>query len=109
MYDTYYTYKKMKGMKSKMTVRKTITLSEEDYDLIKINAQERGQSFSEFLRESTLIRIREDDKLDLAQYLEKYIGPIDEEEEKEYEELYASGKLDISDEEIERIKKENGL
>lgn len=92
-----------------MTVKKTITLSKEDYDLIKINAQERGKSFSQFLRETALIRIREDDKLTLAEYLRKYTEPVDEEEQAEIDEMRKNGKLDIDPKEWEKIKKEHGI
>ncbi|UWD33976.1 hypothetical protein [Mesomycoplasma molare] len=78
-------------------LKKIITLTKEEWDQIKDAAEERGLSFGNFLKESVFIRMREDKKLDLAGYLNKYAPFVDEQEQAEYDEMIANGELDLDD------------
>lgn len=69
------------------TIRKNITLPEQIYKVISTYAQKRGISFSEFLRESALERIRKNEDLSLLEYLNKNCDYVDDSEQEEIESL----------------------
>lgn len=75
------------------TIRKNITLPEQIYKTINIYAQKRGVSFSEFLRESALERISNNEDSSLLEYLNKNCDYVDDNEQEEINNL----KLNFAD------------
>ena len=69
------------------TIRKNITLPEQIYKAINTYAQNRGVSFSEFLRESALEIIRKNEDLSLLEYLNKNCAYVDDNEQEEINSL----------------------
>lgn len=75
------------------TIRKNITLPEQIYKTINVYTQKRGVSFSEFLRESALERIRKNEDSSLLEYLNKNCDYVDDNEQEEFNNL----KLNFAD------------
>lgn len=69
------------------TIRKNITLSEEDYLVISDFCQKIGKSFSEVLRTATLSYIEKIEKENLAEFLFNNVDFVSEEEQKEFEKI----------------------
>ena len=57
-----------------MTIRKNITLKQEDYDLISNFILKKGYNFSEFLRETALERIKQEEEISLLDFLNSNIS-----------------------------------
>ena len=62
-----------------MIVRKNITLKQEDYDLILNFILKKGYNFSEFLRETALKRIKQEE-ISLLDFLNSNISLLSKEE-----------------------------
>ena len=69
------------------SIRRPITLSPADNEIINNFIKKQGVSFSEFLRFSALKNIKESENLSLKEYLDRYCEKVDEEEQKELDEL----------------------
>lgn len=104
MYSVYNTYR---GKNMSKALRKNITIAQEDYDLISENAKKRHMSFSEFLCNSTLQRIKEDDEMDLFDFLDKYCEPVSKEEQEDIEKFLKD--YDEKDDEFEEISVDDVL
>ena len=76
-----------------LTVRKHISLKEDEYELIEKNARLLGVSFSEFLRKAALLFIEQKEELSLKEFLNKHCEYISKEEQAEIDSL----KIDYSD------------
>ena len=63
-----------------MSVRKHITLSETEYQVIYDFALKNGFTFSELLRQSTLNFIKKSESIDLLEYMNANLSVISEEE-----------------------------
>jgi len=50
-------------------LRKTITISQEDYDLIMSHVKDTSKSFSQFLRERAVTYVKDVEKMSLMEYL----------------------------------------
>lgn len=66
-----------------LTIRKHISLKENEYELINKNAKLLGLSFSEFLRKSALLFIEQKEELSLAEFLNKHCESVSKEEQAE--------------------------
>lgn len=69
------------------TIRKNITLPIAVYETINEYAKNKGVSFSEFLRDTALNAIAQNEKLSLLEYLTANCAYLDEAEQKEIEAL----------------------
>ena len=72
---------------SERNIRRNITLSPAENEIINNFIKKQGVSFSEFLRFSALKNIKESENLSLKEYLDKYCEKVDEKEQKELDEL----------------------
>ena len=72
---------------SERNIRRHITLSPAENEIINNFIKKQGVSFSEFLRFSALKNIKESENLSLKVYLDKYCEKVDEKEQKELNEL----------------------
>ena len=72
---------------SERSIRRHITLSPTENEIINNFIKKQGVSFSEFLRFSALKNIKESENLSLKEYLDKYCEKVDEKEQKELDEL----------------------
>lgn len=72
---------------SERSIRRHITLSPTENEIINNFIKKQGVSFSEFLRFSALKNIKESENLSLKEYLDRYCEKVDEEEQKELDEL----------------------
>ncbi len=70
-----------------MTLRKNISITKNEYDLISSFAIKNGYTFSELLRESTLKLIKQEEEMNLLEYLNKTCEYVSEEEQKEIDSL----------------------
>ncbi len=70
-----------------MTIRKNITLSKNDYDTISDFANANGYSFSEILRKATLNFIKQEEELQLSEFLFSHVDSVSKEEQKEIDAL----------------------
>lgn len=70
-----------------MTLRRNITINEEDCSIIDRYCKKLGKSFSEFLREAALNEINKAEELDLYNYLIKNVPFVSKQEQKEFEKL----------------------
>lgn len=82
-----------------LTVRKHISLKEDEYELIEKNARLLGLSFSEFLRKSALLFIQQKEELILAEFLNKNCEYVSKEEQAEIDAM----NIDYSDLDGEEI------
>lgn len=82
-----------------LTVRKHISLKEDEYELIEKNARLLGLSFSEFLRKSALLFIQQKEELSLAEFLNKNCEYVSKEEQTEIDAM----NIDYSDLDGEEI------
>lgn len=87
-----------------MIVRKNITLKQEDYDLISNFILKKGYNFSEFLRETALKRIKQEE-ISLLDFLNSNISLLSKEEQLEID----SKNIDFSDISGEELKLEDVL
>lgn len=87
-----------------MIVRKNITLKQEDYDLILNFILKKGYNFSEFLRETALKRIKQEE-ISLLDFLNSNISLLSKEEQLEID----SKNIDFSDISGEELKLEDVL
>ena len=87
-----------------MIVRKNITLKQEDYDLISNFILKKGYNFSEFLRETALKRIKQEE-ISLLDFLNSNISLLSKEEQLEID----SKNIDFSDISGEELKLEDIL
>ena len=72
---------------SERNIRRHITLSPAENEIINNFIKKQGVSFSEFLRFSALKNIKESENLSLKEYLDKYCEKVDEKEQKELNEM----------------------
>ena len=72
---------------SERSIRRHITLSPTENEIINNFIKKQGFSFSEFIRLSALKSIKESENLNLKEYLDRYCEKVDEEEQKELDEL----------------------
>ena len=72
---------------SERSIRRHITLSPAENEIINNFIKKQGFSFSEFIRLSALKSIKESENLNLKEYLDRYCEKVDEEEQKELDEL----------------------
>ena len=70
-----------------MSLRKNITIEEEDFSIISRYCKKIGKSFSEFLRDSALSEISRAEEIDLYNYLIKNISFVSKQEQKEFEKM----------------------
>ena len=87
-----------------MIVRKNITLKQEDYDLISNFILKKGYNFSEFLRETALKRIKQEE-ISLLNFLNSNISLLSKKEQLEID----SKNIDFSDISGEELKLEDIL
>ena len=79
---------------SERSIRRHITLSPAENEIINNFIKKQGVSFSEFLRFSALKNIKESENLSLKEYLDRYCEKVDEEEQKELDELMKNTNLE---------------
>ena len=79
---------------SERSIRRHITLSPTENEIINNFIKKQGVSFSEFLRFSALKNIKESENLSLKEYLDRYCEKVDEEEQKELDELMKNTNLE---------------
>jgi len=96
-YTTHSVYNTYRGSNMSKSLRKNITMKQEDYELIKENAKKRHMSFSEFLCSSALQRIENDSKLSLGEYLDKYTPLASKEESEEIAKILENFDEDYED------------
>ena len=72
---------------SERSIRRHITLSPTENEIINNFIKKQGVSFSQFIRLSALKSIKESENLNLKEYLDRYCEKVDEEEQKELDEL----------------------
>lgn len=70
-----------------IALRKNITLTEEENQIIQDFCKKIGKSFSEVMRTATLNYIKDVEKQDLAQFLANNCEYVDNKEQKEIDEL----------------------
>lgn len=68
-------------------IRKNITLTQEQNNMIEKAAKINGVSFSEFLRNSAIKEIKRQNDLDLAEFLKTNCKKASDEEQKEFESI----------------------
>ena len=68
-------------------IRKNITLTKEQNNMIEKAAKINGVSFSEFLRNSAIKEIKRQNDLDLAEFLKTNCKKASDEEQKEFESI----------------------
>ena len=83
VYDVYNIYQE----EDVMTLRKNITIKEEDYSLISDYCKKIGKSFSEFLRDVAMEVIQKSEEMDLYDYLIQNVSFVSKKEQEEFEEL----------------------
>ncbi|WP_036459100.1 hypothetical protein [Mycoplasma leonicaptivi] len=88
-----------------MTIRKNITLKQEDYDLISNFISKKGYNFSEFLRETALQRIKQEEETSLLDFLNSNISSLSKEEQLEID----NKNIDFSDISAVELKLEDVL
>ena len=79
---------------SERSIRRHITLSPTENEIINNFIKKQGFSFSEFIRLSALKSIKESENLNLKEYLDRYCEKVDEKEQKELNELMKNIKLE---------------
>ena len=68
-------------------IRKNITLTQEQNNMIEKAAKIKGVSFSEFLRNSAINEIKRENERDLAEFLMANCKNASDEEQKEFESM----------------------
>lgn len=68
-------------------IRKNITLTQEQNNMIEKAAKINGVSFSEFLRNSAIKEIKRQNDLDLAEFLKTNCKKASDEEQEEFESI----------------------
>ena len=79
---------------SERSIRRHITLSPTENEIINNFIKKQGFSFSEFIRLSALKSIKESENLNLKEYLDRYCEKIDEKEQKELNEMMKNVNLE---------------
>ncbi|MDO4920407.1 MAG: hypothetical protein Q4E64_01060 [Phascolarctobacterium sp.] len=79
-----------------IALRKSITIPEEENRIIMDYSKKVGKSFSEVLRIAAIEYIRKEEEQGLKAFLDAHCDYVDEEEQKELEQLIAD--TDINDE-----------
>ncbi len=69
------------------TIRKSITLKEDEYNTIKEYTKKIGMSFSEFLKKSSLRIIKEEEELSLSKFMNKHLENVSKEEQEDIDKL----------------------
>lgn len=69
------------------TIRKNITITEEENEIILDFCKKIGKSFSEVLRMGALFYIKEAEKKDLVEFLSLHCEKVSLEEQKEFEKM----------------------
>ena len=77
------------------TIRKNITLSDEDYMLIKDFAKKCGLTFSEFLRNSAIEKIDKQENMSLLEFMIKNTEFVSNEEQEDIERWIKQDNLDL--------------
>ncbi len=72
---------------SERSIRRHITLSPTENEIINNFIKKQGVSFSQFIRLSALKSIKESENLNLKEYLDRYCEKVDEKEQKELNEM----------------------
>lgn len=72
---------------SERSIRRHITLSPTENEIINNFIKKQGFSFSELIRLSALKSIKESENLNLKEYLDRYCEKVDEKEQKELNEM----------------------
>ena len=72
---------------SERSIRRHITLSPTENEIINNFIKKQGFSFSEFIRLSALKSIKESENLNFKEYLDRYCEKVDEKEQKELNEM----------------------
>ena len=72
---------------SERSIRRHITLSPTENEIINNFIKKQGVSFSQFIRLSALKSIKESENLSLKEYLDRYCEKVDEKEQKELNEM----------------------
>lgn len=80
-----------------VALRKNITLSKEENEIIQDFCKKIGKSFSEVMRMATLKYIEEAEKQDLATFLKNNCEYVDDEEQEELEKIMTELKNDTSE------------
>lgn len=88
-----------------MTIRKNISITKSEYDLISSFAMKNGYTFSELLRKSALRLIKQEENMSLLEYLNKTCEYVSNEEQKEIDSL----NIDFDDLSGEELKLEDVL
>ncbi len=79
-----------------MTVRKNITIPDEEYMIIQDYCKKVGITFSELLRKSALKFINESEQQSMLQFFKENCDYVDEDEQKEIEKILETADMDIS-------------
>ena len=79
---------------SERSIRRHITLSPTENEIINNFIKKQGFSFSEFIRLSALKSIKESENLNLKEYLDRYCEKVDEKEQKELNEMMKNTNLE---------------
>ena len=72
---------------SERSIRRHITLSPTENEIINNFIKKQGFSFYQFIRLSALKSIKESENLNLKEYLDRYCEKVDEKEQKELNEM----------------------
>jgi hypothetical protein len=72
---------------SERSIRRHITLSPTENEIINNFIKKQGVSFSQFIRLSAFKSIKESENLNLKEYLDRYCEKVDEKEQKELNEM----------------------
>lgn len=80
-----------------VALRKNITLSKEENDIIQDFCKKIGKSVSEVMRTATLNYIKESEKQDLAEFLAANCEYVDSDEQKEFDEIIEELKNDTDE------------
>ena len=72
---------------SERSIRRHITLSPAENEIINNFIKKQGVSFSQFIRLSAFKSIKESENLNLKEYLDRYCEKVDEKEQKELNEM----------------------
>ncbi|MDO4197850.1 MAG: DUF6290 family protein [Erysipelotrichaceae bacterium] len=93
-HHTYPYYNEDRG--TDMTVRKNITMPDEEYQIISDYSKKTGISFSELLRKAALKFIEESEKQSLTEFLNANCEFVDDLEQEDLERILKDADLDIS-------------
>ena len=89
---------------SATVLRKSITISPEENQLILDYARKVGKSFSEVLRTATISYIKENEKKDLAAFLAENCDYVGNNEQKDFDKIIEKLKAETRDDAGKEIK-----